>query len=410
MKMGEPQAIKPLEEVDTAKKWRAAALIAGILLIGANLRAPLTSVGPLVPAIRDSLGITNAVAGTITTLPLLAFALLSPFAPKISRRFGIEWTLFAALIALAAGIGLRSSGGVGALFAGTVLLGLAIAIGNVLLPGFIKQHFAKRLGVMTGVYSVSMNLCGAVASGLSVPLASGAGFGWSGALGVWGGLALIAILFWLPQLRRKKQTAVLGENRPSSRLWHSRLAWQVTLFMGLQSLIFYVVITWLPDILQQKGMDAGSAGWMLSMMQFSVLPFTFIVPVLAGRQESQRGMAAATAALFTIGLVGVLFDSGMLLPLWIILVGIGAGSAFSLAMMFFSLRTQSTQEAAELSGMAQSFGYLLASIGPVLFGGLHDMTGSWTLPLATLVAASVLIFIIGLSVGKKGYVTSPAEK
>ncbi|HEY9577699.1 MAG TPA: MFS transporter [Pseudobacillus sp.] len=407
--MGEPQAIKSLEEADTVGKWSIAVLVAGIMVIGANLRAPLTSVGPLVPAIRDSLGITNAIAGTITTLPLLAFAFLSPFAPKISRRFGIELTLFAALIALTVGIVLRSSGGIAALFAGTVLLGLAIALGNVLLPGFIKQHFAKRLGVMTGLYSVSMNLCGAIASGLSVPLASGAGFGWSGALGVWGGLALIAIFFWLPQLRRKKQTAVPGGSRPGSRLWHSRLAWQVTLFMGLQSLIFYVVITWLPDILQQKGMDASSAGWMLSIMQFSVLPFTFIVPVLAGRQEKQRGMAAATAALFAIGLAGVLFDSGVLLPFWIILIGIGAGSAFSLAMMFFSLRTESTQEAAELSGMAQSFGYLLASIGPVLFGGLHDLTGSWTIPLAMLIAASILIFVIGLSVGKKGYVTSPAQ-
>ncbi|HEY9576879.1 MAG TPA: MFS transporter, partial [Pseudobacillus sp.] len=262
--MGEPQAIKSLEKADTAGKWRAAILVAGIMVIGANLRAPLTAVGPLVPAIRDSLGITNAIAGTITTLPLLAFAFLSPFAPKISRRFGIELTLFAALIALAVGIVLRSSGGIAALFAGTVILGLAIALGNVLLPGFIKQHFAKRLGVMTGIYSASMNLCGAIASGLSVPLASGAGFGWAGALGVWGGLALIAIFFWLPQLRRKNQTAVPGGNRPGSRLWHPRLAWQVTLFMGLQSLIFYVVITWLPDILQQKGMDASSAGWMLS--------------------------------------------------------------------------------------------------------------------------------------------------
>lgn len=407
--MGEPQVIKPIKETDTAERWRVAFLIAGIILIGANLRAPLTSVGPLVPTIRGSLEISNAVAGTITTLPLLAFAFLSPFAPKISRRFGIERTLFFALLALAAGVVLRSSGGVTALFTGTVLLGLAIALGNVLLPGFIKQHFAKRLGVMTGIYSVSMNLCGAIASGLSVPLATSAGFGWSGALGIWAVLALVAIFFWMPQLRRKNQTAVPGGKRSSSRLWHSRLAWQVTLFMGLQSLIFYVVITWLPDILQQKGMDASSAGWMLSMMQFSVLPFTFIVPVLAGRQENQRGMAAATAALFITGLVGVLFDSGALLPLWIIFVGIGAGSAFSLAMMFFSLRTESTQEAAELSGMAQSFGYLLASIGPVLFGGLHDLTHSWTIPLVTLIAASVLIFIVGLSVGKKGYVTSTAK-
>ncbi|KAB7707056.1 MFS transporter [Bacillus aerolatus] len=402
--MGEPQAVEQQGKTSSKIKLGTVLLIIGIIFIGANLRAPLTSVGPLVPVIRDNLGISNAAAGTLTTVPLLAFALLSPFAPRLSRRFGVELTLFVSLIALTAGIVLRSSGGVGVLFAGTVLLGLAIAIGNVLMPGLIKQHFAQRIGVMTGVYAVSMNLCGAVASGLSVPLAMSAGFGWTGALGIWAVLSLSAVLFWLPQLGRQKKAAGAAGKSQSTRLWRSRLAWQVTLFMGLQSLIFYTVIAWLPDILQQKGLDAESAGWMLSFMQFAILPFTFIVPVLAGRMQSQRGMAAVTAALFIAGLAGILSGGSLLLPLWILMIGIAAGSAFSLCMMFFSLRTQSTQEAAELSGMAQSFGYLLAAVGPVLFGWLHDVTHGWTIPLLMLIAASALIFVLGLSVGKKKFV------
>ncbi|MFK2825277.1 MFS transporter [Bacillus sp. B190/17] len=404
--MGEPQVIESSQQAKTKIRWHTALLVIGILFIGANLRAPLTSVGPLVPAIRDGLGISNAIAGTITTVPLLAFAFLSLFAPRLSRRFGMELTLFVSLLVLAAGIVIRSSGGVSTLFAGTVLIGLAIAIGNVLLPGFIKQHFAERIGVMTGVYSVSMNLCGAIASGISVPLSSIAGFGWSGALSVWAVLAAIAVILWLPQLRhqRKQSTGAAG-TRKSGRLWRSRLAWHVTLYMGLQSFMFYVVITWLPDILQQKGLDADAAGWMLSIMQFAVLPFTFIVPILAGRMKDQRGMAVITSALFITGYAGILLDDGLLLPLWIIFIGIGAGSAFSLSMMFYTLRTKNVQEAAQLSGMAQAFGYLLASVGPVFVGWLHDFTHSWTIPLVMLAAVSAFISVVGMSAGKKGYVT-----
>lgn len=383
-------------------------LILGIIFVGANLRAPLTSVGPLVGFIKDDLGISNTLAGILTTLPLIAFALLSPFAPKLARRFGIEIVLLAAMGLLTVGIVLRSLAGEGALFTGTACVGLAISVCNVLMPSIIKQKFPMQVGVMTGVYSVSMNLCGAVASGLSVPIGSSLGLGWHGALGIWGVLAFVSMLLWLPQMkyRNKQQASAVKESSETVSLWKSPLAWQITLFMGLQSMVFYIIVAWLPEILEQRGLSSGQAGWTLSLVQFSLLPFTFVVPILAGRMKSQTILVAITGILFLGGTSGLLFGSTALAPIWVMMIGIAGGSAFSLAMMFFGLRTNNGQQAAELSGMAQSIGYLLASIGPTLFGFLHDKTGGWSVPLGLLVAISLLILIFGLGAGKNRKITS----
>ncbi|MBO1582516.1 MFS transporter [Bacillus sp. XF8] len=390
-------------------KTKRELLIIGVILIGANLRAPITSVGPLLSSIRDSLGISNTLAGTITTVPLLTFAFLSPFAPKLTRRFSIEFTLFISLILLIVGIGIRSFGEVGTLFIGTVLIGSSIAIGNVLLPSLIKHNFAQNIGMMTGIYAVSMNLFGAIGSGISIPISSFSGLGWSGALGCWGILSLLTIFFWLSQLRNchKSMDFLQTEKKINSiNLWRSKLAWNVTLFMGAQSLIFYTVIAWLPEILESKGLGINEGGWMLSLMQLSMLPVTFIVSILAGRLGKQHVLVIVSVTLLMAGLFGILYGGPLLIPLWIIMIGVGVGVAFSLAMMFFSLRTKNIHEAAELSGMAQSLGYLLAAIGPILFGWLHDITHNWTTPLLMLIFTSIIIFITGMSAGKNVYVTS----
>lgn len=390
-------------------KTKRGLLIIGVILIGANLRAPITSVGPLLSSIRDSLGISNTLAGTITTVPLLTFAFLSPFAPKLTRRFSMEFTLFISLILLIVGIGIRSFGGVGTLFIGTILIGSSIAIGNVLLPSLIKHNFEQNIGMMTGIYAVSMNLCGAIGSGISIPISSSSGFGWSGALGCWGILSLLTIFFWLPQLRNchKSMDFLQIEKKVNSiNLWRSKLAWNVTMFMGAQSLIFYTVIAWLPEILESKGLGINEGGWMLSLMQLSMLPVTFIVSILAGCLGKQHVLVIVSVTLLIAGLFGILYGGPLLIPLWIIMIGVGVGVAFSLAIMFFSLRTKNIYEAAELSGMAQSLGYLLAAIGPVLFGWLHDITHNWTTPLLMLIFTSIIIFISGMSAGKNVYVTS----
>ncbi|WP_139997400.1 CynX/NimT family MFS transporter [Paenibacillus paridis] len=378
-------------------------IILGIIVIAANLRAPLTSVGPLVSFIRDNVRISNTLAGLITTLPLLAFALLSPLVPKLGRRYGVERIILIALIFLTVGIVIRSLSGTANLYIGTAILGFAIAICNVLLPSLIKRDFPNKIGSMTGIYSISMSLFGAIASGISVPLAVNAGLKWQGALGIWGILSFVSILCWLPQLRNQtKQTTTISQQIASNEVnvWQSPLAWQVTLFMGIQSMIFYVLIAWLPEILKQQGIDSNQSGWYLSIMQLALLPFTFIVPVIAGRMSSQRLLVVIITILLLTGTLGLLYGSSNIILLWIIILGIGGGCAFSLSMMFFGLRTENAHQAAELSGMAQSIGYLLAAIGPILIGFLHDLTNSWNLPLFILLGASVLLFIVGIGAGR----------
>lgn len=389
-------------------------LVIGVILIAANLRAPLTSIGSLISFIRTDLEISHALAGTITTLPLLAFAVLSPFAPKIARRMSMEYTLFLSLVLLAVGVILRSLFGTGALFLGTLFIGMAIAFGNVLLPGFVKMKFPLKVGVMTGIYAVFMNIFAALASGVSVPLSSVGQLGWEGSLAFWSVPALLAIIIWIPQLKEGKMSAQVNDEANSqnkSNLLRSPLAWCITLFMGLQSLIFYTLVTWLPEILQGVGYSSSAAGWMLFLMQFAIIPVTFIIPIIAERMDNQKGLSIMTALFFIIGISGLFVGNPIIIPISVILIGVAGGTAFSLSMMFFSMRTSSAVEASEMSGMAQSFGYLLAATGPFLFGALHDLTASWTVPLIMLLVVSVIILIVGVEAGKKKVINeSVADK
>ena len=381
-------------------------LVVGIILLASNLRAPITSVGPVIASIRESLGISNTAAGALTTVPLLAFAILSPFAPRLARRFGMEVVLFFVLLLLTIGLIIRPLGQAPMLFTGAILVGVGIAIANVLMPAFIKMKFANNLGVMTGVYSLSMNITGALAAGLSIPIAASSNFGWKGSLGIWAALSFVALILWIPQLLKRQAKANEGQDNSvkSKSLWHSKLAWQVTIFMGLQSLLFYTLVAWLPVILQGRGMSPSTAGWMLSAIQFAQLPFTFIVPVIAGRMKNQIPLVWVTFSTIVAGLCGVLFGGTMLILPSAILIGIGSACAFGIVMMFFSLRTRNTYDAANLSGMAQCFGYLLAASGPPLFGLLFDVTNSWTIPLVFLIAATVLLLVVGLGAGKDRFV------
>ncbi|WP_273888591.1 CynX/NimT family MFS transporter [Rubrobacter naiadicus] len=382
-------------------------VVVGVFLIAANMRAPITGVGPLLGEIRRDTGLSSGAAGWLTTIPLLAFSVLSLASPGLARRLGLERSLFVAMVLLAAGLVIRSLPTVPALFLGTVVVGTAIAVINVLLPGLIKQDFARSVGVMTGAYTTTMSFMGAVSSGISVPLAQRAGLGWRGALGCWVVLAAAAAVVWLVRLRDGRR-APEGSSRSLRSLLRSPLAWQVTMFMGLQSVIFYVMVTWLPAILRSEGMDAASAGWMLSIFQLVGLPATFLVPALAGRRPSQRGPVVLTVTLSGLGLVGLLLAGGVAPALWVVLMGIGGGSFISLSYTFFSLRAPDAQSVSALSGMAQSFGYLLAAIGPVLFGYLYEATGGWTVPLMLLLLVIVALFFAGLGAARDARIT-PAD-
>ncbi|WP_085991110.1 CynX/NimT family MFS transporter [Oceanobacillus senegalensis] len=384
-------------------------LITGVILLAFNLRPAITSVGPIIGFIRDDMGLTNGSAGLLTSLPLIAFAIMSPIAPKLGNRFSNEWAMFIGLILLFIGITVRSTSIWILLFAGTLLVGLGIAIINVLLPSLIKGKFPKRVGLMTSVYTTAMGIFAATASGLSVPIASGLNLGWQVALLVWAIPTVVALFICFYLARKDPLHKNQMENKfvkaSGQRMWRSPLAWQVALFMGFQSFLFYVTISWLPEILHSYGTSMTTAGWLLSFTQFIGLPASFLVPMLAERFRSQQGIVLALGLCAIGGYGGLLLgNSTVTMIISIILIGITLAGAFALALTFLGLRAQTAKEAAELSGMAQTLGYILAATGPIIIGFLFDLTQTWAVPLITILIVTVLVITFGLGAGRNKYV------
>ncbi|TFJ92543.1 MFS transporter [Lentibacillus salicampi] len=394
--------------VEKQRKIARWGLLIGVLLVASNLRAPITAVGSLLPYIREDLGISNTVAGSLTTLPLLAFAVVSPFATAVARRIGMERTIFYSFILLTLGIIVRTLFGVTLLLIGTTIVGLAIAFGNVLLPAVIKMKFPLKIGLLTGLYAVFMNIFGALASGVSLPLSRISGWGWQGSLASLAILSIVALIVWLPQLRKKaevqKRDGAAGTAK--NNIWKSPLAWNITVYMGTQSMVFFAMVSWLPDILKNSGYSSDVAGWMLSLMQLAFIPFTFITPVIAERLSNQKLLAAITGILVMVGAAGLLTGTVLMIIVAVICIGGACGAAFSLSMMFFSLRSNDGHEASNISGMAQSFGYLIAAIGPVLLGFMHDVTAAWIFPIAVVGITGVILIVTGIKSGADRKITS----
>jgi MFS transporter, CP family, cyanate transporter len=388
-------------EIDTrtGERPRTALLLVGIVMLASALRAPITGVGPLIGTIRHDIGIGGTVAGILTTLPVLAFGLVSPVAPALARRLGIERSLGLALAILLAAVVIRSIPTIGTLFVGTVLLGAAIAVANVLLPSLVKRDFPFRVGAITSLYAATMNLGAATASGIAVPVANVAPGGWRTAIGCWAGLVLIALVLWSPQLRLR--TVLTDERAPLP--WRSPLAWSVTLFMGLQSFGFYVVVSWLPSILTSHGTSRSAAGWELFVFQVVALVSVFSMPALIRRLPDQRWLASGWALVAAISFAGLLLAPGAAI-FWVVIGGLASGASLVLALSFFGLRTNGAPQAAALSGMAQSVGYLIAATGPVLMGVVHDSVGGWRLPLLLLSLLAIVQLLLGYRAGRAGAV------
>lgn len=392
----------PTPAPERSTLWRAL-LVAGIVLVAVNLRPALAAVGPLVPAIRDATGLSNTALGLLTTLPLLAFGLVSTFTSRVTRRVGMEGAVGVCLVLLAAGILLRTLPPVALLYGGTALLGVGIALGNVLLPALAKRDFPDRSGAVTSLYSSMMGLGATVAAGVSAPL--GAELGWRGSLGIWAVPAGVALLVWTPTMMRPAPRKDGPEGGLSlASLGRSPLAWKVALFMGLQSLSFYVILAWLPDLLQSRGMGAGEAGWMLALSQATGILGTAATPLWADRVEDQRSIVVTLGLLEAVSLVGLLLPGAPLAWLSVSVLGFVLGGTFGLALLLLVLRAPDAGSAAELSGMAQSVGYLVAAVGPTLFGFLHDLTGGWTVPLAGLLVVLAGKVASGAGAGRPGVV------
>jgi CP family cyanate transporter-like MFS transporter len=353
-----------------------------IALVAFNLRPAVASVGPVLPELRAGVPLSGTWAALLTTVPVLCFGLFALAAPRLARRSGIEPVLLAVSVALAAGLLGRVTDGASALFVGTVVAGAAIAVANVLLPPLIKRDFPDRAGPMMGVYTMAVSGSAAVAAGATVPLGDLLGLGWRGALGVWAIPAVIAAVAWLPQARG--HTPPPGTPTRGAPLLRNALAWQVTIFFGLQSLSFYAVLAWLPSIYREHGFSPAAAGVLLSVAGVVQIPVTLVLPVLAGRGANQVAHAVAATVLIGAGLAGVMLASTTAPFLWAGLIGIGQGACFALGLNLFVLRTKRVLDSARLSAMAQSIGYILCAFGPLLVGLLHDVTHSWTGPLLLL--------------------------
>ena len=383
---------------------RTALLIAGILLIAASLRAPITALGPLLEPVRASFALNASQAGLLTTLPLLAFALVSPLAAPIAHRFGLERVLFTSLALLVAGIAVRSAGTVSALYAGTCVIGSAIAISNVLLPSLLKRDFPHHVAKLTAGYALAMISAAGIASAVAVPLDHALGAGWPASLGAVAVLPLVAALLWLPQLRFRTVSAPgLSTAAQGVSVWKSSLAWQVAAYLGLTCFIYFAAIAWLPSILQEAGFSSARAGTLHGWMQLAgVVPALLLMPLLH-RMPDQRWISFSSPALSACGLAGLLALPA-LAPLWLFAFGMGMGSALILSLAFVGLRAGNQQIAASLSGMSQCIGYLLAGVGPTLVGYLHEAAGNWTTPLATCLVLCLAMCALGLSVGRAVHV------
>ena len=373
------------------KNRPAAALPLGLLLIAvallaANLRAPLATLGPLVGMIQADLRTSGTFMGIVAALPMLAFALFSPLAPKAARRFGMERVLAASLALMIVGLVCRSSGPSESLLAGgTLLLAAAIAMGNVLLPALAKRNLPGRVGLAVGTLSVVMALSSALAASASVPLAEYAGWQWS--LAVWLLPATAALCVWLAIARRA------GAERPSENMlsdgltgniWRLRPAWCLSAFMGLQSLLFYSLVNFLPSVLMEKGIGTAAAGNYVALFQIGSLAGSLSASFLFTRIRHRQWFNLGLSLMMLAGISGLWLMPAGTAPLWILLAGAGTSGCFASALMLFALRSSDSRTAAALSGMAQTVGYSIAAVGPLGMGLLYDVSGSWSASLSVL--------------------------
>ncbi|WP_219470693.1 CynX/NimT family MFS transporter [Nonomuraea rhizosphaerae] len=382
-------------------------LVLGIVLAAINLRTAVTSVGPLLDQLAAALGMSSVGTGLLTTLPVLAFATVGAVTPTLARRVGEHRLLLLALIALGAGLLVRSlveSAPVFLLSSAVALSGGAV--GNVLIPTLIKRHFPARTGTMTTVYTVALAVGTMLAASATVPIERASG-DWHIALGVWAALAAVAALPWLALLRTEPERDTGRRDAGLRRLARSKLAWMVAIYFGTQSMIAYIMFGWLATILTDSGYTTGQAGLVLGVFTALNIPVSILVPVVASRFRDQRPVVVALVVFYAVGFLGLWLAPASTAMVWVTLVAVGMGS-FPLALMMLALRTRTPETTAALSAFGQSAGYLIAGAGPLLVGVLHQMTGGWALPYALIFAVLVAQLLTGLYAGRERYLEDEA--
>ncbi|MFE2171092.1 CynX/NimT family MFS transporter [Streptomyces sp. NPDC059447] len=401
-------ATAPTRQAPAQPAWLGPLLVVGIVLAALNLRPAITSLGALFEETREGLGMSGTVAGLITSVPALCFAVFGVTAPRLSRRFGPATVVCAAMVAVATGLVIRSyaTGAAGFLAASALTLA-GIAVTNVLIPVIVKRWFPEKVGTMTGLYSMALASGTSLAAAATVPLTDALGGSWRTGLLIWAVLAVIAVLPWLPiartSRREQRRTAAATETARTAdtgpRIVRSRTAWALSCYFGLQATGAYITMGWLPQIFRDAGVSASTAGVLLAVTMAVGVPLSFVIPGLAGRMKNQ-GAIAATLGLF--GLTGYL---GLYLApvagawVWALLIGV-SNCAFPLVITLIGLRAKSPAGVVKLSAFSQSAGYLMSIPGPLLIGALYQHTGGWDLPLALMAGILVPQIVLGVLAGR----------
>ena len=383
--------------------------IAGLMLVAFNQRAAVASV----PPVLRELGLGISGQSFLVTIPVLCFGLGALAGPYIRRALGQEWAVFALMTVLAVSVALRAAFLGWTLFPATVVIGLCIANLNVLMPAFVKQRFPQRPGPLTSAYVASATLGPALAAGLTVPVFHAFGGSVNAALGIWTLPALAALVVWSPQLRAARRLRADGFGAaaaPSAAptvdghgaaaatgkpIWRYPLAWQVMVYIGIGSLVFYGPLSWLSQIYQSRGVDPTTAGYLLLVMNFVGMIGSTVAPLLMRRRRDVRWGVVAAAAIAFVGFIGLIVGPNSIALFWMVILGIGQGAQFGLALLLIVIRAGDDKVAARLSAMSQCGGYLIAALGPLVMGALHSLTAGWLMPLLFLVVAN----FVGLAMG-----------
>ena len=382
-------------------------ILLGIILLGMILRTPITSVGAIIGPLKNLLEINNTVAGLITTIPLIAFAIFSPFVAKISNKIGLEKTLYLAAIVTSIGLLLRFYINTSVFFVTTFIIGVGLTVGNVLLPGLAKKYFPENLGVMTGFYAVVMNVSASVAAGISYPILSsnvgGEKFSTGLAVNIWLIVSVLNIVIYAIITKNSKSESIEDKKSGGKGYLRSLKMWSVMLSMGLQSALFYCSVSWFAEIMISKGFTPSEAGLLLSISQFAQFPSTFIVPILAEKIKNKLIIPIFIALGYVASLVGMVYIQGnfALMTVYIVLFALAGGGSFSYVMYLFSAKSKNEEEASDISGLAQAGGYWLAAIFPPLLGYVRDVL-NWDVAIYILIVTASLLFITLLHSSSKG--------
>ncbi|WP_393085038.1 CynX/NimT family MFS transporter [Streptomyces sp. LN704] len=392
------------------RAWATRLVIVGIVLAALNLRPAITSFGALLEEVRDGLGMSGSVAGLLTSVPPLCFAVFGVMAPRLARRFGPGVVVCAGMVAITAGLAIRPyTGSAAGFLAASALALMGIAVSNVLMPVIVKRWFPDRVGSMTGLYSMALALGTSAAAALTVPMTDALGGSWRSGLAVWAGLAGVAVLPWIALVRTRGAASPGGERPPAAdtappepdglRITRSRTAWALAVFFGLQATAAYITMGWMPQIFRDAGVSAGTAGLLLAVTMVMGVPLAFVIPRLATRLPHQGPIVVALGACGLAGYAGLYAAPAGGAWAWALLLGV-SNCAFPLALTMVGMRARTGVGVAQLSAFAQSTGYLLSIPGPLLVGVLYQHSGGWGLPIGLMAALMVPQIAVGVLAGR----------